>query len=155
MLQWQTQLDQIRKDPRAPLVLSAIFGLFLLYAIWQLIDTFITDGPKIPSAHTVIVPEHQLNLADLHLFGIYSASLETLPDTRLQLTLEGTIVILSNPNLSRAVISAPGHPAKVYQVGDKLPGNATVTKIAKHYVVINDNGSLEKLALPIQTISTQ
>jgi general secretion pathway protein C len=56
------------------------------------------------------------------------------------------------PKQSRALIAAPNMPAKVYQVGDTLPGNATIERIAKEYVVINDNGTLEKLALPIKTL---
>jgi hypothetical protein len=38
-------------------------------------------------------------------------------------------------------------------VGDALPGNATITRIGKHDVVLEDNGTLEKLALPIETIT--
>jgi hypothetical protein len=41
----------------------------------------------------------------------------------------------------------------VYQVGDILSGGAAITRIAKYYVVINYNGTLEKIALPIQTLT--
>ena len=58
------------------------------------------------------------------------------------------------PTQSRALISSPSAPAEVYQVGSSVPGNATVTRIAKHYVVLNYNGTLEKLALPIQTLTS-
>ncbi len=149
---WQTQLNQLRQDHRLPMVLTAVFAVLLLITIGNTVITLTAHHAKI--ALTKAQPiEPMTNIADLHLFGVYSANLDNLPTTQLQLTLAGTVVSLEAPAQSYALITAPSQPTKVYKVGDTLPGNATVTRIAKQYVVVNDNGTLEKLALPIETIT--
>ncbi|MCX7120180.1 MAG: hypothetical protein NTZ67_00120 [Gammaproteobacteria bacterium] len=151
--QWQTQFDNLKQDHRVPLALAIFFGLLLLLALGQFIALFTTNHIKIAAIPANTAPAPTYPLANLHVLGVYSANLNTLPDSTLQLTLEGTAVNLSQPALSRAVIAGPGHNAKVYGTGDVLPGNATITRIAKHDVVVNDNGTLEKLPLPIEIIS--
>ena len=150
MTQWQMQLEQYRRDHRTPLVITALLGVLLLLAVWQFAQTFIS-APVTTTSMTQAVPEKLQNLADLHLFGVFAAT-DNLPVTQLPFTLEGTVVFIDAPNQSRALISSSSEPAKVYQVGDTLPGNATITRIAKDYVVLNDNGTLEKLALPINFV---
>jgi general secretion pathway protein C len=154
MAQWQTQIDQLRKDERTPIVLAGLLVLLLLWTLLSLISTFkmhhLAISPTKPTAAVSPLP----SLANLHLFGVYASNLEALPVTQLQLTLEGTVVSVDAPTLSHALISSPSAPTKVYAVGDTLPGNATITRITKDYVVINDNGSLEKLALPIKTVTS-
>lgn len=149
---WQTQLNQLRQDHRVPMVLTAFFAILLLMTIGNTVITLTAHHAKISRIKAQPV-EPLANIADLHLFGVYSANLDNLPTTQLQLTLEGTVVSLEAPAQSYALITAPSQPAKVYKVGDTLPGNATVTRIAKHYVVLDDNGTLEKLALPIEIIT--
>ena len=153
MFNWQTQLDTLRQDSRMPLLITAVITVLLLIAIGTSVSDFMDHHHKTIALKTKSI-EPIIHIADLHLFGIYDASLNNLPNTQLQLTLEGTMVILGLPSQSRAIITSPGQPTQVYQVGDTLPGNATITRISKHYIVLNDNGTLEKLALPIQTIST-
>lgn len=155
MAQWQTTIDELRKDQRVPLVIAAVLALLLLWMMWQTISGFIEGRRNLTVNQPVAASEHLQNLADLHLFGVYSTNLESLPTTQLQLVLEGTVVIVDAPTLSRALITAPGAPTKVYKVGDTLPGNATITRIAKQYVVLNDNGMLEKLALPINMLKNE
>lgn len=152
IVQWQTQLERLRKDQRVPIALTVLFALLLLMAVWDCISTIAQHHRTVAVQKIVAPPEHLHNLANLHLFGVYANNLDSLPNTQLQFTLEGTIVFLEMPKQSRALIAAPSVPAKVYQVGDTLPGNATITRIAKEYVVIDDNGTLEKLALPINTL---
>lgn len=155
MTQWQTQLEQLRKDQRVPIVLTVLLALLLLMAVWDTINTIVQHHQKLAAQKIMATPEPLHNLANLHLFGVYANNLDNLPNTQLQFTLEGTVVYLAQPKQSRALIAAPHQPAKVYQVGDTLPGNATITRIAKHYVVIDDNGTLEKLALPINTLQNE
>src|SRR3989338_9014703 len=153
MTQWRTQLEQLHKDHRVPVMLTVLFALLLLLAIWDCFHTITQHHRTMTAQKITIAPEHLQNLADLHLFGVYASNLDALPTTQLQLTLEGTIVILEAPAQSRALIASPNAPAKVYRAGDALPGNATITRIAKEYVVVDDNGMLEKLVLPIQTVT--
>jgi type II secretory pathway component PulC len=153
MVEWQTELDKLRRDHRTPLIITAFLGILLLLAIWQFAETFITSGPTVTTI-TQPAPAPLQNLANLHLFGVYASNLDSLPATQLPFILEGTIVFLDAPNQSRALVSSSSGPAKVYQVGSALPGNATITRIAKEYVVLNYNGSLEKLALPIHILTS-
>jgi general secretion pathway protein C len=151
MAQWQTQLDLIRHDHRTPFFITALLGIGIALIGWQLTQTLIT--PTHTANHPTTALEKPLqSTADLHLFGVYATNLSALPATTLQFTLEGTVVFLDTPTQSRALIAAQNAPAKVYKIGDTLPGNATITRITKDYVVLNDNGTLEKLTLPIPSL---
>lgn len=149
----QINLDQLRRDPRVPLILAAIIAVIFIFTLWGMISQFLTHQAK-HVAITQAAPTHRLvNISDLHLFGVYINNLQDLPTTQLQLTLSGTVVSVNSPDESHALIASPGQPTKVYQVGDTLPGNATITRVARHYVVINENGTLQKLALPVDQLS--
>ncbi len=91
----------------------------------------------------------QVNLADLHLFGLYDTNLANLPKTSLQLTLQGTESNKTGEGLVIAVIAGPDGQAKAYKIGDNLPGGAIVHKILPMKVIIEHNGNLEELDLPI------
>ena len=151
MTPWQTQLDQLRKDHRTPLVLTGVVIMLLLLAIWQMVDEVIIRAPSVSVVKSTLIPP-PIHLSDLHLFGVYNANLADLPTTQLPLLLEGTVMIVDNPAQSRALITESNEPATVYQIGDTVPGNATIERIEKHYVILNDNGALTKLALPIQML---
>lgn len=148
----QTHLAQFRNDHRIPLVLAGIITLYLLF----LFSTFISDFRKTHHAMMAIrlqpLTQPPIHLANLHLFGTYSVVVANLPESTLQLTLQGTIVFLDNPNNSRAIVVSPGNPPQSYKTGDILPGNAKVSRIEKDYIVINDNGALQKVPLPIKTL---
>lgn len=149
----QINLDRLRRDPRVPLIFAAIIALIFIFTLWGMINNFRAHYVK-HIAMTQVTPIHSLvNIRALHLFGVYIHNLADLPATQLQLTLTGTVVSLDSPGQSRALIASPGQPTKVYQVGDMLPGNATITRVAKHHVVINDNGTLEKLSLPVEQLN--
>ena len=152
MPNWQAKLDVLQQDPRTPIVLTLLFAVLLLWAALDFLAVFFQTSPKIPSTATTTTSQPTENLADFHPFGVYSAALTNLPTTQLQLTLEGTIVMLGTPDDSEALISSPNEPTKVYRIGDTLPGNATIMHIHKHYVVLNENGMMQKLPLPIETI---
>ena len=155
MTQWRTQLEQLHKDHRVPVMLTVLFAMLLLLAIWDCFHTITQHHRTMTAQKITASPEHLQNLADLHLFGVYASNLDNLPNTQLQFTLEGTIVSSDFPKQSRALIAMPNTPAKVYQIGDVVSGNATITRIAKHYVVLDDNGTLEKLALPINELQSE
>lgn len=150
MTDWQTYIDKARHDPRSPTILTAIISIMLIFTVWDMISDFIPQHKKITAAQTQPI-QPLTQVANLHIFGVYSSTLQALPATRLTLTLEGTAVVLDAPTQSRALITA-NQITKVYQVGDTISSNATITHIAKHHVVINDNGALEKLSLPIETL---
>lgn len=149
MRDWQNQIEKIGKDYRTPWAVTSIALILLLLAIWQFITEFKTTHHKITVAKVMTPVSKPIQIANLHIFGLYSANVQDLPTTRLQLTLQGTIVVMDSPELSRAIIAVPNTPAKIFKIGDTLPGNASITKITKDFVVIDDNGSLQKLLLPV------
>lgn len=153
MTNWQTQLNQLQQEPHLPVALTVLFGIFALITIVNTAITLTTHHMQITATQAQPVKPLD-NIADLHLFGIYSANLDNLPVTQLQLTLAGTVVSLETPEQSYALIASSDHQTKVYRTGDTLPDNATISRIAKQYVVLDDNGALEKLVIPIETISS-
>lgn len=149
---WQDIIEPYRRDNRVPFAITAICALLFLVAVWQLLNGFKNNAVKksmVPTAHIQVLPV----IADLHLFGAYSGVNTALPVTQLQLTLLGTIVMVDSPSFSHAIISAASSPAKVYQVGDMLPGNVKITQINRDSVVLNQNGSLQQLLLPIEKLT--
>lgn len=148
---WQQLPLQIRKNQHTPLVIAIIFGLLILLSAWQLINIFKSEKTK-PIPTPTVKSAHTINIAQLHLMGIYDAKTADIPLTQLQLTLQGTVVVADDPTQSRALIQSPNQPTKVYKIGDFVPGNAKVEKIEQTFVLINDNGQLQKLRLPIQTL---
>ena len=146
--------ELLRKDPRTPMVIAIVF--FFLSAI--LLFNFITKisnnapNPALPE-QAQTQPQPVMNIAQFHLFGIYDASLDNLPETQLQLTLQGTIVNLLQPDLSHAIISSPGQSSKVYHPGDPLPGGATLKRVLKDEVILENNGNLQTLKLPIPMLT--
>ena len=153
MADYLNTLQNVTKDRRLPLVIAGLFYLFTLLIIAHTVTIWQSQPTANNLAtHSTIRPKPLINLPTLHLFGIYDSSLDNIPQTRLQLTLQGTVVNVTNPKLSRAIIAAPSAPAKVYRVGDALPGGATVREILKTEIIINNNGNLESLKLPIPTL---
>lgn len=150
-MQLKTLLEQLRHDHRAPLILSVFFSVFSLIILWNTANRFISHRAQLTAEkiHPMSAP---INIADLHLFGLYTSTLSTLPNTPLQLTLQGTIIDIDVPSQSRALIATFSGPTKLYQVGDTVPGNAIITRIEQHSVILNDNSALEKLVLPIKTV---
>src|SRR3989338_780963 len=155
MIRWETRLEQLQRDDRLPIVVTIFVLLLLLYAVWQTAMVFL-DMPfakKIAATPARAAAISTPVLADLHLFGVYAGNLDALPDTRLQLSLEGTVITTIHPGFSRAMIASADQPAKVYRAGDTLPDNVTITRIATNYVVIDNNGALEKIPLPVEQLS--
>ena len=93
------------------------------------------------------------SVANVALFGNYLATASDLPTTTLPLALQGTVVALDNPAQSLALISANNGKTKPYKIGSVLSGNATIMQIEKNNVVINHNGALEKIPLPVQLVA--
>lgn len=150
---WQAQIEQLRKDPRVPMAITVLLCLLLVISVFQLAFTLKGHHALISAAKAAQPTQPLYSLATLHMLGVYPASLAELPTTQLPFVLEGTIVVLDAPMQSHALISYSSQPTKLYQTGDTLPANVTITRIARHYVVIDDHGTLEKIPLPIQQLN--
>ena len=148
---WNQLIAHIRKHQYTPLAVTIIFSIAILSTTWSLIDSFRT-APTQPAPQPVKIQPPLASISKLHLMGIYDAKTADIPTTQLQLTLQGTVIITSDPTQSRALIDSPGQPTKVYKVGDLVPGDAKIEKIGQHFVILNDNGELQKLSLPLHVL---
>jgi general secretion pathway protein C len=110
--------------------------------------------PPRTAAHT-----HALDLAAItnaHLFGAAPASRAdgaNAPETNIPLVLTGTIAG-NEPQNGLAILGQNAQTAKVYAVGDSVPGGAKLHSVYSDRVVIDRNGQLESLALPHQAGAT-
>lgn len=69
------------------------------------------------------------------------------PKTSLQLELQGVFVAMKDEN-STAIIAERMREAKLYRIGDKLPGNATLAGVFPDRVLLNTMGRTEALYFP-------
>jgi general secretion pathway protein C len=69
------------------------------------------------------------------------------PQSNLPLVLVG-IIAADNPNDGLAILGENAAGAKVYAVGDNIPGGARLHQVLADKVVIDRNGVLESLMLP-------
>jgi general secretion pathway protein C len=94
-------------------------------------------------------------IADAHLFGVASAeapppvreSLDDLEETRLNLSLKGTIAA-ADAAQSIAIIADTRNEEKVYAIDDVVVPGATLHAVYADRVVLNRSGALEVLKLP-------
>jgi general secretion pathway protein C len=115
--------------------------------------------PKVPPAPPV-QPIHNETIdvaaiAQAHLFGftpVVAAAQDATnaPTTSIPLVLVGTIAA-DDPRDGLAILGENPAAAKVFAVGDNVPGSAKLHEVYTEYVVIDHNGRLEKLMLPRQT----
>ncbi|MDX5333749.1 MAG: type II secretion system protein GspC [Gammaproteobacteria bacterium] len=143
------------------LVLLAVLALLartLSGLTWQ----FITPHPPIevvmPAPTPATTPRIQaqnpaIPLALKHLFGTAEVLGDTpadAPETRLDLKLVG---VYATGDASALAIIVPGQrQATLYGIGDNLPGNATLRSVYPDRVILERNGQLETLKLPLETL---
>ena len=122
------------------------------------------SGPRGPPQHTgraalqrdEALRAHALDLAvitNAHLFGAPPQELRdgaNAPQTSMPLVLTG-IIAGNDPQNGLAILGQSAQSAKVYAVGDNVPGGAKLHSVYTDRVVIDRNGQLESLALPRQT----
>lgn len=71
------------------------------------------------------------------------------PETALNLVLGG-VFKAEIESESKAIISEKGREAKLYQVGERIPGNAVLEAVYDDYALIKRSGRLETLKFPKQ-----
>jgi len=100
-------------------------------------------------------PTHALDLAavtNAHLFGAAPSPKQdgaNAPQTSIPLVLTGTIAG-NDPQNGLAILGQTAQTAKVYAVGDNVPGGAKLHSVYSDRVVIERDGQLESLTLPRQ-----
>jgi general secretion pathway protein C len=89
-------------------------------------------------------------ITDAHLFGTPArADGANAPQTNMALVLTG-IIAGNDPQNGLAILGPTAQSAKVYAVGDNVPGGAKLHSVYSDRVVIDRDGQLESLALPRQ-----
>jgi general secretion pathway protein C len=95
-------------------------------------------------------------IANAHIFGEATAETaappplaehEDLADTRLNLSLKGTITA-NDEQLSIAIIADTGNQEKVYAIRDTVVPGTTLHAVYVDRVILNRSGALEALKLP-------
>ena len=94
-------------------------------------------------------------IANAHLFGEASATaptppaqdLEDVPETQLNLKLKGTIAASATQD-SMAIIAEGNGEERIYEIGDAIPGGASIHAIRLDRVILERAGRLEELRLP-------
>jgi len=148
-----TTMDFIRKEPRVPLLITVVLALLMIFNLSQTLKTLTLhhDISSLSSGTSHVVKTIP-DIADLHVFGHYKQNLADLPKTQLPLHLQGIEQVVASEQASRVLIADSNQPTKVYQVGDRVPGGAVVQHIFRDHVILNNNGRLENLYLPIPKI---
>lgn len=142
-----TQLLDQHKN-RLPWIVAALIFLFTISTLISDIDYF---RFKASNMNLQARAQHQpADLSKLHLFGLFSDDFDDLPETQLQLTLQGTGVSPTDPKLSSAIISSPeSSDAQIFHIGDSVPGDAMIKDILFDRIVIDNNGELQKLSMKV------
>ena len=150
-------------DQRIPPLLAMATALAMLAVTgWQSYEFWQTESgpsPLVESVSTVPEPQSRLtipdvSLAELPLFGDAQAiqsqtasNTRNLPETNLSLVLRGAMAA-SGDYPASALIEGPEGDTEVYQVGDRLPGNALLRTVLPNRIIIERGGKLENLYFP-------
>jgi general secretion pathway protein C len=129
-----------------------------------LIVTDLTGGKAgVPAASSAPPPPPRvarLNPAEIAngcLFGCPQAAPEAnaadARPTNIPLVLTGVIAV-EDPKLGLAILGENAQAAKVFAVGDSVPGGVKLHSVYNDRVLLDRNGSLESLALPRQNNGT-
>jgi general secretion pathway protein C len=134
-------------------VLAAALGVQAAVIVTHLAGS---GGRHLPRAQAVAAGQAHpaLDLAALansHLFGMppppRPVDDANAPQTNMPLVLTG-IFAAQDPKNGLAIIGTSATNAKVYPVGDRVPGNARVHAVYVDRVLLDRNGVIEALMLP-------
>jgi len=142
----------------AALLASAVFNTLNSYRMAQKEDqgretTLQSQARSQPSAASINLGQ----IPNWHLFGKEDPKTKAkpvpnkiieAPTTPLALTLQGTFLGKSKTEGSFAIISSSNDEQAMYQIGDEIPGGATLYAVEPFRVILERNGRHESLALP-------
>ncbi len=149
---WRTLLAQ-----RGPGWATALLALAVAGQLALLVTGFASDGPP-PAAPAVWHPHAQApdvaQIVSSHLFGRAAPGTGPLgadaPQTSLPLVLTGVMAV-PDPFGGLAILGPNAQTAKVYAVGDSVPGGAELDAVLPEKVLLRRNGQLQSLSLPRQS----
>lgn len=140
--------------PYREIVLTLIITGLLVSLSWQSV-TFIQTLHNLTQSNTAITSrttatDLSFKITDFSpLFGITDekTNAQFIPKTSLNLKLKGALSG-SNNEISSAIIQNSDGIDRLYRKGDRLPGGAVLDQVHTHYVIIQYQGTFQKLIFP-------
>jgi len=135
-------------------LLATVLGLQVAYLV-----TTALRGPGAPISVPATMSEPAKNetaatvaaLKNAAVFGVAGSGDPTVIKTSSsELKLSG-LLAEDDATLGQAIISDASGPAQVYRVGSMLPGGSRLREVRSDHVILDRNGTLERLDLPRQT----
>jgi general secretion pathway protein C len=145
---------------KLPVLTSVLLVILVAHSsatlFWQIVlppspdDTVRVDETRTLARTEGHRPRHDLQIAQLHLFGNPSIKEErkapVAPETRLNLILRG--VLATGGDDALAIIASGGADERFYHVGEAIPGGATLKAVYPDRVLLERNLNMETLPLP-------
>lgn len=157
-------------DKRLPVLVTMLALVLLSHSMaeltWKLVPVPQLGGTGIGGAADPVMAVSPVSgsqplagkIASWNIFGKFEVqkanpapvqqAVETAPDTRLNLKLRG-VFSSPNPKLARAIIEDAKGDEDSYAVDDSLPGGAVLNQVFTDKVILEYNGRLETLRLPV------
>jgi general secretion pathway protein C len=142
---------------RGPRVAIWVLGIALGVQA-ALIVTNVAGAGKLPAGAVTAfsaprrAPVDIALVTNAHLFGFAPGAGRAggnVPRTSMPLVLTG-VIAASDPRDGLAILGPSASAAKVYAVGDSIPGGASLHSVLADHVLLERDGHLESLALPRQ-----
>lgn len=161
-------------DKRVPVIATFIVIILLTHSIavltWDLVpvpkspvfrmNATQTSGNEVNRPQSAVEQPVATKISQLHLFGKFEVKkvapppkldVASAPETRLNLKLRG-VFSSQDKTIARAIISDPKGDDDSYAIGDEVPGGAILNDILEDRVILERNGQLEVLKLPVESI---
>ena len=157
--QWLANPALNKLGSKLPRLLSMLLLALCAYTAARLVWLIITPPPELPRfsnqqkspAKNLQQTDYAAQIANAHLFGTPAVAQTTrpmdAPVTRLNLKLRGVFAV-EDETKGVALIAGSSGPEKMYTVGQKLPGNITLSAVYPDRVILKRNGQFETLKLP-------
>ncbi|WP_455206295.1 type II secretion system protein GspC [Kaarinaea lacus] len=157
-------------DTRLPLLVAFFAILLLTHSLarltWNVLpqpepDSSVTTAKQDRPRAQRVGRDQPLakKINDFHLFGKYEPQKAVVaptqpvvvPETRLNLKLRG-VFSSEDKNAARAIIADSRGDEDSYSIGSQVPGGAILNEIYPDRVILEHNGQLETLKLPVEDV---
>jgi general secretion pathway protein C len=148
-------IQSFLSSKHAKWLIIALISLFCLLTVSEyskLIWSLSEPEPSPASEEQIIVPTKKDSFDSLvrsSLFGVYVSndlSGDNVKKSMLDITLVG-ILLGNTANDSQVIIRTANGEEKNYRVNDKIPGGVVLKRIMAGGILVEHNGSLERVTL--------
>ena len=173
MKEWVQEFSQRywhgRLDTRLPHYMAILAILLLCNSLaqltWSLVpvstdveEQLASDRPVVRRAAVQREPALAPKISQWNLFGKFeqvkkvekSEKPIVVPETKLNLKLRG-VFASEDTAAARAIIADAKNDEDSYRIGDQVPGGATLNEIYADRVILERDGRLETLRLPVES----